>query len=132
MAAINMWQSPLVLLPKLAATMLSLLHVYILYLEMFLWTTPKGRRAFGLKSAEFARQTRVLAANQAFYNGILAAGLAWGAAHPDPLVARQIRLFFASAVAAAGVFGGLTASRRIFVVQALPGFVGVLVELALW
>ena len=35
------------------ATLLALLHVYILVLEMFFWTKPLGRRAFGLK-ADFA------------------------------------------------------------------------------
>ena len=36
-------------------------HVYILILEMFLWTRPIGRRAFGL-SPELAEQTKTLAA----------------------------------------------------------------------
>ena len=59
------------------ATLLALLHVYILVLEMFFWTKPLGRRAFGLK-ADFAEQSKALAANQGLYNGFLAAGLAWG------------------------------------------------------
>ena len=53
-------------------------HLYILVLEMFLWTKPAGLRAFGL-TPEFAEQTAVLAANQGLYNGFLAAGLIWGA-----------------------------------------------------
>ena len=64
----------------LAATLLTaavaLLHVYFLVLEMFLWESPAGRRAFGL-SAEMAKATRMLAANQGLYNGFLAAGLGW-------------------------------------------------------
>ena len=43
--------------------LIAALHVYILVLEMFLWETPRARRAFGL-SAEFASQTKALAANQ--------------------------------------------------------------------
>ena len=35
-------------------------HIYILVLEMFLWTKPAGLRAFGL-TPEFAEQTAVLA-----------------------------------------------------------------------
>ena len=38
----------------------ALLHLWFLILEMFLWTKPSGRRAFGL-SAEFAQQTKALA-----------------------------------------------------------------------
>lgn len=53
------------------------IHIYILILEMFLWESKTGRRAFGL-SASFARETRVMAANQGLYNGFLAAGLLWG------------------------------------------------------
>ncbi|MCB1568393.1 MAG: DUF1304 domain-containing protein, partial [Xanthomonadales bacterium] len=53
------------------------LQLWFMVLEMFLWTTPKGRKTFGL-TAEFAAQSRVLAANQGLYNGFLAAGLIWG------------------------------------------------------
>ena len=57
-------------------------HVYILVLEMFLWTSPRGMKAFGLKP-EQAAQTRVMAANQGLYNGFLAAGLIWSLVHPE-------------------------------------------------
>ncbi len=40
----------------------AILHLYILVLEMFLWTKPQGRRAFGM-TQEQAQQTKVLAAN---------------------------------------------------------------------
>ena len=53
------------------------LHLYFLVLEMFLWTTPTGRRVFGLE-ADFAEESKALAANQGLYNGFLAAGLVWG------------------------------------------------------
>jgi len=104
----------------------ALLHLYILVLEMFLWTTPYGRRVFRL-SAEQAAASRVLAANQGLYNGFLAAGLIWslwlGAAGQD------IRLFFLLCVTAAGIYGGLTASRRILLVQGLPALIAVMLTL---
>ena len=53
------------------------LHLYFLVLEMFLWTTPTGRRVFGL-DADFAERSKALAANQGLYNGFLVAGLVWG------------------------------------------------------
>jgi putative membrane protein len=45
-----------------------LIHIYIVVLEMFLWKTPRGRAAFGT-TAEFARESAPLAANQGLYNG---------------------------------------------------------------
>src|SRR6201989_230677 len=53
------------------------LHLYFLVLEMFLWTTPTGRRVFGL-DPDFAERSKALAANQGLYNGVLVAGLGWG------------------------------------------------------
>jgi putative membrane protein len=99
--------------------LIALEHLYILVLEMFLWTTPRARRAFGT-TAEFAAATRVLAANQGLYNGFLAAGLVW-ALIAGPLAAGQgPALFFLTCVLVAGLFGGLTASRRILAIQAAP------------
>lgn len=53
----------------------AIIHIYIVVLEIFLWTTKKGMRAFGLKDKTFANDTKVLAANQGLYNGFLVAGL---------------------------------------------------------
>ena len=97
--------------------LVALLHLWFLILEMFLWCKPVGRRTFGL-SAEFAKQTKSLAANQGLYNGFLAAGLIWGLSLGSD--GFSIKLFFLSCVLVAGVFGGLTASRKILWVQALP------------
>jgi putative membrane protein len=97
----------------------ALLHLYIALLEMVFWTTPRARAAFAMDAA-FARSTRVLAANQGLYNGFLAAGLVWGLVGPDHL-RYAVRVFFLVCVVVAGVFGAVTASRRILLVQALPG-----------
>jgi len=100
--------------------LVGLLHVYILVLEMFLWTKPYGRRVFGL-TPEKAEMTKSLAANQGLYNGFLAAGLGWGLlAGADGYT---IKVFFLSCVMIAGVFGAATASRKILWVQAVPGAV---------
>lgn len=55
--------------------LVALVHGYFLVLEMFLWTTPFGRRVFGTDLG-FARRSAALAANQGLYNGFLAAGRA--------------------------------------------------------
>ena len=97
----------------------ALLHLSFLVLEMFLWTTPRGRRAFG-NSVEKAEMTKVLAANQGLYNGFLAAGLIWGLIQSVPAFAFQIKTFFLLCVIVAGVYGAATVSRRILFVQAAP------------
>jgi len=91
------------------------LHLYFLVLEMFLWTTPTGRKAFGLEPA-FAEESKTLAANQGLYNGFLVAGLVWG------LVADRtdVKVFFLACVIVAGLYGAATVSRRILLVQAVP------------
>ncbi|MDG9714757.1 DUF1304 domain-containing protein [Streptomyces sp. DH10] len=108
-------------LATLAVLALAALHAYILVLEMFLWTTPRARGAFGT-TAEFAEGTKALAANQGLYNGFLAAGLLWGAVASDP-VGFQVSVFFLVCVAVAGVYGAATASRKILFVQTVPALV---------
>lgn len=100
------------------------LHLWILVLEMFRWEHPRTRAIFGT-DADFARRSRVMAANQGLYNGFLAAGLIWGICRHD----RDTVLFFLMCVAVAGIFGGLTASRRILFVQAAPAILAALLVL---
>lgn len=107
----------------IAIALVALIHVYILVLEMFLWTKPAGRKAFGLSQA-FAAQTRVLGANQGLYNGFLAAGLLWSLL-PQP-EAFAFKLFFLGCVLVAGLYGAATASRRILLVQAVPAAIALL------
>lgn len=97
----------------------ALMHVYILVLEMFLWTGASARRIFGT-SETFARETKALAANQGLYNGFLAAGLIWGLLHPDPSFAFQLQLFFLLCVVVAAVYGSLTANKSILLKQGAP------------
>ena len=95
-------------------------HIYILVLEMFLWTKPAGLKAFGL-TPEFAEQTATLAANQGLYNGFLAAGLIWS--FFITIFSTELRLFFLGCVIIAGIFGAFTVSRTIFWVQSVPALV---------
>jgi putative membrane protein len=104
--------------------LVALLHVYFMVLEMFLWTKPAGRRAFGT-TQEQAEQSKVLAMNQGLYNGFLAAGLLWGLSLGG--AGRSVIVFFLLCVIAAGVFGAVTANRKILWVQALPAVVALLV-----
>ena len=96
----------------------ALLHAYFLVLEMFLWDTPFGLRVFK-STPEYAKASKILAANQGLYNGFLAAGLAWGLAMGE--AGLHVKIFFLACVIVAGVFGAATASRNILFVQAIPG-----------
>lgn len=105
--------------------LVALEHVYILVLEMFLWTRPAGLRAFAMKPQQ-AEATKVLAANQGLYNGFLALGLFWALLQPDPLFAFQLKLFFLGCVFVAGLYGSATASRKILYIQALPAVIALI------
>lgn len=110
-----------------AVGVVALIHVYIMVLEMFLWNKPQGLRAFGL-SQSLADQTRVLAANQGLYNGFLAAGLIVGLCMGA--AGESFKVFFLACVLVAGVFGALTASRKILFIQALPATIALVLVLA--
>ena len=103
------------------------LHLYFLVLEMFLWTKPLGLKTFG-NTPEFAEASKVLAANQGLYNGFLVAGLVWG------LIAQRydVCVFFLACVIVAGVYGAITVSRRILVVQAVPALLALVAVLLAW
>jgi putative membrane protein len=108
-----------------AVLFVALQHVAFLILEMFLWTTPTGRRIFGL-SPDLAEASAKLAANQGLYNGFLAAGLVWSVfgkfSGSDGM---RVELFFLGCVLVAGIYGGLTTKRSILVVQAFPAAVAI-------
>jgi len=106
---------------NIAVAAVALIHIYILVLEMFLWEKPAGMRAFGL-SREFASATKMLAANQGLYNGFLAAGLLWGMGAGDI----RVQLFFLGCVLIAGIYGAITASKKILWVQAAPALVALI------
>jgi len=105
-------------LATILVAVVAAIHVYIVVLEMLLWKTPRGMRAFGTDAA-FAEQSATLAANQGLYNGFLAVGLLLTLVAPQP-TAFHGQLFLLSCVIVAGVFGAATVSRRILFVQALP------------
>ncbi|APU96162.1 MULTISPECIES: DUF1304 domain-containing protein [Sphingobacterium] len=101
-------------------------HVYIVWMEMFAWETA-GKRSFGRAlPADLFKPTKGLAANQGLYNGFLVAGLAWSFFINDPVWSGNVRLFFLGCVLVAGVFGGITASKKIFFVQGVPALLAIL------
>lgn len=107
----------------IAISIVALIHVYILVLEMFLWDKPAGLRAFG-QTQQAATASKVLAANQGLYNGFLAAGLVMSI-----LQGREgfhTAVFVLTCVIIAGIYGAVTASRKILYVQALPALIALI------
>lgn len=107
---------------------IAFLHLYFMWFEMFAWTT-KGRKIFKNFPPELFEPSKPLAANQGLYNGFLAAGLIWTFFIYNPLWKTNVSLFFLSCVAIAGIYGALTADKRIFFVQGLPAIIAILLVL---
>ncbi|MFT5067359.1 MAG: putative membrane protein [Yoonia sp.] len=90
-------------------------HFYFLYLEMIKWEAPRTRKVFGT-TAEFAAQSRVMAANQGLYNGFLAVGL---------IVALIIGnapmgVYLLACVAVAGLYAAYTGIKPALFFQTIP------------
>lgn len=101
-------------------------HLYILWMEMFAWETA-GRKAFGKAlPKEMFKPTKGMAANQGLYNGFLVAGLVWSFLIDNPEWSFNVRMFFLGCVAVAGIFGALTASKKIFVIQGVPAILAMI------
>lgn len=114
------------LIPTIIIAIVALEHLYFLILEMFLWTTPKGIKTFGLKSKAFAEETKVLAANQGLYNGFLMVGLVYSLITSSINVA----ILFLSFVIIAGIYGAYSTRKiRLFYVQSIPALIGLILLL---
>ena len=107
---------------KILIGLIAFFHLYIMYFEMFAWET-KGRKVFSSFPRELFSQTKVMAANQGLYNGFLAAGLIWTFFITDAMWYKNVAMFFLACVSVAGIYGALTADKKIFFVQALPAII---------
>jgi putative membrane protein len=107
---------------NLLIALVAVLHIGFMVLEMFLWTKPLGLKLFHDTPEKEAKapDSAILAANQGLYNGFLAAGLIWGLVQPVPGFAFQIKVFFLVCIIIAGVYGGKTVKPGIYIIQAAP------------
>lgn len=113
----------MLLCAKIIIGIVALLHIYFLWLEMFAWTT-KAKKVFRSFPEDLFEPTKTLAANQGLYNGFLAAGLIWSLFIQNAEWQIYVALFFLGCVAVAGLYGALTASKKILIVQGLPAILG--------
>ena len=118
------------IIAKIIIGLVTFIHIYIVWLEMFAWTT-KAPKVFKTIPKDLFVPTKVLAANQGLYNGFLAAGLIWALLICDPTWSKNVALFFLGCVAVAGIYGAITASKRILYVQTVPAVLGILAVLFL-
>jgi putative membrane protein len=114
------------LIAKILIGFIAVEHIYILYMEMFAWTTL-GKKTFKSLDPSLFEPTKLLAANQGLYNGFLAAGLIWTFFISDENWQQNVAIFFLSCVSIAGIYGAMTAGKRIFFVQALPALIALAV-----
>lgn len=111
---------------KILIIIVVLEHFYFLWLEMFAWETS-GKKAFkGIMPDHLFTPTKGLAANQGLYNGFLAAGLIWSLLITDTMWSRNVALFFLGCVVVAGLYGGITASKKILYIQAMPSILALI------
>jgi putative membrane protein len=98
-------------------------------MEMFAWETA-GKKAFKnvLPDALF-RPTKTMAANQGLYNGFLAAGLFWTFYVSDTTWKTYLSVFFLGCIFIAGIYGGVTVSKKIFLIQAVPAIIAIILIL---
>ncbi|MDQ2751570.1 MAG: DUF1304 domain-containing protein [Bacteroidota bacterium] len=110
------------MIQKILIAIIAIEHLYIMYFEMFKWETI-GKKTFKTLPESLFTPTKGMAANQGLYNGFLSAGLLWTFFIADQVWSANIALFFLSCVIIAGIYGALTASKKIFFVQAVPAIV---------
>ncbi|MFT7582750.1 MAG: putative membrane protein [Myxococcota bacterium] len=112
----------------IAVGVVAALHVWFLVFEMFLWTSPLARKTFGM-TEQLANDSKVLAANQGIYNGVFAAGLVLSLVVDEP-VAYAFKVFFLAGVIVVGLYGALSASWKILLMQVMPGAIGLFLVLS--
>lgn len=113
------------IISKILIGLVALIHLYILWFEMFAWTT-RGPKVFRAFPKDLFEPTKAMAANQGLYNGFLAAGLIWSFLISNPAWSDNVALFFLGCVAVAGIYGAATADKKIIIVQTIPAALGII------
>ena len=110
---------------KIIIAFVALIHIYILWLEMFAWLT-KARKVFRTLPQELFVPTKSMAANQGLYNGFLATGLIWSLLICNAGWGANVATFFLGCVLVAGLYGAATVQKKIFYIQGVPAILGLL------
>ena len=109
------------MLSMILILLVAAIHFYFLYLEMFAWEAPRTQKVFG-NSPELARDTVGMAANQGFYNGIVALGLLLGLFTGNA----GMIVYLLCAVIAAGIYAFWWGIRPALMVQSGPALLALI------
>jgi len=112
------------IIAKVLIGIIAVLHLYILWFEMFAWER-RGPKVFRSFDKALFKPTKAMAANQGLYNGFLAAGLIWALLISDPIWSNKVAIFFLICIAVAGIYGAMTASKKIIFVQTVPASIAI-------
>ena len=107
---------------KVLIGFIAFLHLYIMWFEMFAWTT-KGPKVFRGFPKSLFEPTKSMAANQGLYNGFLAAGLIFSLIQKDI----KFAIFFLICVTIAGIYGSYSTKQiKLFYVQGIPAIIALI------
>lgn len=104
-------------------------HIGIMLVEM--WASPKKQAEMFDLNESYTKQkeARVSFANQGIYNGMLGLSLIasqWLFTGMNAIMVSRLLLVF---VAVVGLYGGLTASKKIWFVQFLPAVIALILSI---
>jgi putative membrane protein len=111
----------MLLVAQVLAGIVLLLHVYFVLLETVLFRS-RGAKVFGVPKDQVESRAAAMS-NQGCYNGFLVAAIALGFFYPDASIARAFMIYGLVCVVVAGIWGGVTVSKKIFFIQAMPAVI---------
>lgn len=104
-------------------------HLGIMLLEM-IGSPATQAKAFELpESFTQQREARISFANQGIYNGVLGAALIlsqWLFSGIAPIMVGRLLLLM---VAIVGLYGGMTATKKILLIQFIPAIIGLILSI---
>lgn len=120
------------IIATIVAVLVALEHFFILWLEMFNADSDMAATAFGVPRDLLRKpEVQTLFKNQGLYNGFLAVGILFSLFVIPAVASAGATLFFLACILVAAVYGSVTASKSIIVVQGLPALIAfILVYLA--
>jgi putative membrane protein len=119
----------LMMLADIVYWIVILLHLSFVVLEMALWK-KMAPKVFGM-SQEFANHTAKIASNQGLYNLFIVVALLIGYFSDIIDIGASFMLYGLGCALVAGIWGGITVSRRILFVQGLPALIALGLRLAM-
>jgi putative membrane protein len=111
----------MLLIAQIFAAIVLLLHVYFVLLETVLYRS-RGAKVFGIPKDQVESRAAAMS-NQGCYNGFLVAAIALGFFYPDATVAKAFMYYGLICVVVAGIWGGVTVSKKILFIQAVPALI---------